>query len=142
MVERFGSAMLAVTKLESETHLAAVTGELDLASVDDIGERLRRIECPTTLLDLSEVTFLDAHSLGVLLELRREIEERGDRFVVTGAHGVARRVFAVAGFSACLEPLSSTCTPPMGCRRGRRTQRPGRSGARAPVDERDGATTG
>lgn len=79
---------------------AALSGEIDLASVDPIERELApTIDPPPAVLvlDLREVTFLDSSGLRLILRLDRSQREAGGHLaVVRGGRRVAR-VFELTG---------------------------------------------
>ena len=88
-----------------EGPVLVLTGELDIATIDQlraaVGEVLsaagRSLE-----LDLAEITFLDSSGLGVLVELRNLLRERGGSLTIGAASRPAVRVIEMAGLSAAL----------------------------------------
>lgn len=83
------------------TKVVHVTGELDIS----VSERFRRLlieaSGPVVRVDLSEVTLIDASSVGALVCAKQEIEAQGHQLSVTGARGMVRRVLDLCGLS-CL----------------------------------------
>jgi anti-sigma B factor antagonist len=70
------------TRLESNVTLIAVSGELDLASADQLDKAIRDAEQSATgwiVIDLEDLGFMDSTGLGVLLQARRRASENGDR---------------------------------------------------------------
>lgn len=85
---------------------AALSGEVDLSTVEEVEEKLRSaIDGAPGLLvmDLREVTFLDSSGLRMVLKANRELSENGGRLVVVqGARRVAK-VFELTGAHEELE---------------------------------------
>jgi anti-sigma B factor antagonist len=70
------------TRLESNVTVIAVSGELDLASADQLDKAIRDAEQSATgwiVIDLEDLGFMDSTGLGVLLQARRRASENGDR---------------------------------------------------------------
>jgi anti-anti-sigma factor len=68
-----------------------LAGELDICVAEDVQALL---DCaavraaPTTIVDLSDVTFIDAHSIGLILAAWESTLRQGRTLGVKGAHGV------------------------------------------------------
>ena len=70
------------SRLESNVTVIAVSGELDLASADQLDKAIRDAERSTTgwiVIDLEDLRFMDSTGLGVLLQARRRATENSDR---------------------------------------------------------------
>ena len=94
------------TTEESYGRLASLTGEIDLSTVDDAGERLREAisgSDGTLAVDLREVTFLDSSGLRLLLQLNREMGDAGRRMVVVQGPRRVARVFELTGAESELD---------------------------------------
>ena len=79
--------------------LLTVSGEVDLASGRTLEQRLDEhaaVDRDLTV-DLSEVRFIDAAGLGLLLEARRRVTERGGRFSVARTSPSLERLLALTG---------------------------------------------
>jgi anti-sigma B factor antagonist len=73
---------LIKTRLEPDLTIIAVTGELDLASANQLDSSIREAEQNTTgwiVVDLGDLRFLDSTGLNVLLQTRRRANENGNR---------------------------------------------------------------
>lgn len=81
---------------EEGRHLVRLEGELDLANGAALRDALVEIAGSTVVVDLEELTFLDAAGLGALIQAKQRIEEQGDRLVLCNARGVVARVLRVA----------------------------------------------
>ena len=74
------------------------TGELDLATLHPLAAAMRSCDDGArVVIDLANVTFLDSSVLSLLAESHRRCE-----VTVTGARGVLRRTFEVAGMDSML----------------------------------------
>lgn len=86
--------------------VAALSGEVDLAAVDGVEERIRTAitDQPDVLvLDLREVDFLDSSGLRLVLALDREQRDRGARLVVVRGGRRVARVMELTGADRQLE---------------------------------------
>src|SRR5689334_12489933 len=74
-----------------------VRGELDLATADHVADRLRRLRerGAAVLLDLDELTFIDAAGLRVILTAASVARNDGWAFAVTRGSAPVRRLFAI-----------------------------------------------
>ena len=69
-------------------------GELDIANAADLGAVLSEAVArnPHVIADLSDLTFIDCASLGVLVRARTRAREAGGDLVLAGARGRLRRL--------------------------------------------------
>ena len=78
--------------------VVTLRGELDIADAADLGavvweEAVARN--PHVIADLSDLTFVDCASLGVLVRARTRAREAGGDLVLAGARGKVGRVLAL-----------------------------------------------
>jgi anti-sigma B factor antagonist len=84
------------TRLEGDAIIVAISGELDLASTDQLDEAIRYAEQMASVrrivVDLDELSYLDSAGLSVLLEARRRARDNGNhiRFVPSRHDQVTR----------------------------------------------------
>lgn len=94
-----GSTLLSQTH-EGDRLVVHLRGELDLSCRDQLARELDGMLVATagaTLqLDLAEVTFLDAATLGVLARVSVRARERGTAIVVSSLQPLHRRIFEIA----------------------------------------------
>ena len=67
-------------KVDDETHVIAVTGEIDLFTAPEFKQRMSELidaGRSRLVVDLSETTFIDSSSLGVLIGAHRRLKLRG-----------------------------------------------------------------
>ena len=84
--------------------VVCLAGELDIATVELEPLLLRVAEsgpAATIVLDMSEVLFIDAYSIGVIVRAWAAARARGRVLQVDGLRGLPARVFRLVG----LEPL-------------------------------------
>jgi anti-sigma B factor antagonist len=70
------------TRLESDVTIIAVSGELDLASADQLDQAIRAAEESATgsiVINLDDLRFMDSTALGVLLQARRRARDDSNR---------------------------------------------------------------
>ena len=72
-------------------------GELDLATADLVADRLRRLRehGAGVVLDLDELSFIDAAGLRVILTAANDARNDGWAFAVTRGSAPVRRLFAI-----------------------------------------------
>ena len=81
-------------------------GELDLASVATLASELKKAAASgaeRTVLDLTELRFIDSSGLRVLVAAHGHGD---DRLVIQGATGQVLRMLEVTGLGSLLEPAS------------------------------------
>ncbi|GIH95061.1 anti-sigma factor antagonist [Planobispora siamensis] len=94
--------------------LVTVTGELDIATrpeLCDYVDRLLRPRPGTLVLDLSEVTFMDACGLGALIILRRHATERGTRLAICGASPAVSSVISMTELTSFFPVCPEAAAP-------------------------------
>lgn len=87
---------IEVTELRETARVRlAVRGELDLATADQVAERLRALRGrgEAVLLDLDELEFMDAAGLRVVLSAAEEARKDGWSFTVTRGSAPVRRLY-------------------------------------------------
>jgi anti-anti-sigma factor len=82
-----------------------VAGDLDLAAAPRLVEALRDLEQQACLivLDLREITFLDAAGVHVIVDASIGARRDGRRLLLVGASAWVQRVFALTGTSHQVE---------------------------------------
>lgn len=86
-------------------------GEIDIATVPLWEERIAQAEASNAaqiLIDLREVSFMDASGLKVLLRAHARSQANGDRLRLSEAPPQVRRLFELAGIRATLPFVSPT----------------------------------
>jgi anti-sigma B factor antagonist len=86
-----------------------VAGEFDIGTQPILRQALSRAHAANAdvLLDLSDVTFVDASSLGVLMDARRTLAERGHAFRIVNPARAVLRVLALTDLTSVLMPASA-----------------------------------
>ncbi len=78
--------------------VVAPRGELDLATADQLSERLAEHEGAALLvLDLRGLTFMDSSGVALVLEHQRRAEAAGKDFRLVAGVGEVQRLFEVTG---------------------------------------------
>lgn len=81
--------------------IVAVTGEVDVSNVDELAEVTYSLPNAALglVLDLSETTYIDSATIGLLFRLYSSLRRRGQALrVVCPAGSSARRVLELTGF--------------------------------------------
>ena len=89
--------------------VVTLRGELDIANAADLGAVLSEAVArnPHVIADLSDLTFIDCASLGVLVRARTRAREAGGDLVLAGARGRMWRVLALP-FLAGVFPVDAS----------------------------------
>jgi anti-sigma B factor antagonist len=80
-------------RTKGDTVTALLVGELDLAAREEVVAKLSATAASKVVVDLSDLTFVDAAGVQTLLVAKRAISGRGRSVELRGAQGVVRRVF-------------------------------------------------
>ena len=102
IAERHGSTIAYGIRSErsgEDIFVVSLAGEHDLYTAPKVQEALRGVIAAgarTTVVDLTETTFLDSTMLHVLLSARNELRDGGRLLLVTNDETV-KRVFEIAG---------------------------------------------
>ncbi len=83
-----------------DVHVVALSGELDIVSVDFLTAVLEEVDGSTIVVDLSGLTFMDCRGIAALVVAKNRVlaSELG-QFVLTGPSGIVRKVLEVAGLN-------------------------------------------
>jgi len=88
--------------------LVRPAGELDIATAGGLRDRLRaavELEGVSTIVvDFSDVTFVDAYSIGVIVSAWNEAAARGRLLRVVRLSGMAAKLFVAVGLGALCSP--------------------------------------
>jgi anti-sigma B factor antagonist len=82
----------------------SLRGELDLASADSVAERLRSLRetHQSVVLDLDELTFMDASGVRLVVAASHHHASESGLFAVTRGSQAVRRLFSVVGLDGAL----------------------------------------
>jgi anti-sigma B factor antagonist len=87
-------------QIDEETHVVAVTGEIDLFTAPEFKQRMSRpIDegVQRLVVDLSRTTFIDSSSLGVLIGAHRRLKQRNGSLVVVCDNDTIVKTFKITG---------------------------------------------
>ena len=90
---------------QSDQVVAALTGELDLATVGEMKASLAEAATDVgghVVLDMSAVTFIDAAALGVLVEAANKSQASGGSFGLRNLTPAVERVLRITGLHESL----------------------------------------
>jgi anti-sigma B factor antagonist len=87
-----------IERAEGDRAWITLRGELDLATVDEVRDRLDALRAAgrPVVLDLDHLTFMDSTGIRLVLEAVRHSDRDGWRFEVTRGSTSVRRIFASA----------------------------------------------
>jgi anti-sigma B factor antagonist len=89
---------IRVDRPAADSAIVAVVGDADLHSAPELGDRLTDLMdegVNTLVLDLSETTFVDSMTLGVLLASVKRLRTTGGRLEVVVPRTDIRRIFEI-----------------------------------------------
>jgi anti-sigma B factor antagonist len=101
---------LSSASLDGGTPVVEVRGELDLIAAPKLSRRLLDATSKRggdVVLDLSEATFVDSTTLGVLVGTARRLARHRARLVVVASHPHIVRVFELTGLHRVLTLVAS-----------------------------------
>jgi anti-sigma B factor antagonist len=87
-------------RISADTHVVAVTGEIDLFTAPEFKARMSRpIDdgVDRVIVDLSATTFIDSSSLGVLIGAHRRLKQRDGSLVVVCDNEAIVKTFKITG---------------------------------------------
>ena len=107
--------------VDGETHVVAVTGEIDLFTAPEFKQRVSApIDAGRTnvIVDLTETTFIDSSSLGVLIGAHRRLRRLEGSLVIVCSNDAIVKTFRITGLDGVFtlagsvdEALSDDATP-------------------------------
>ena len=107
-IPRCGPASLRWSlRCRGDAVVVSLAGELDVASAELEPLLLRLAEsgpASTIVLDLSELGFIDAYGVGIIVSAWKTAKARGRVLQVDGARGLPARVFRLVGLEPVLAP--------------------------------------
>jgi anti-anti-sigma factor len=93
----------------SQPTSARLSGELDLAAVADVGRRLLEVDGDVEL-ECSELTFIDAAGLRLLVAIHRRCDDRGATLAIVNPARCVVRLLALTGLDGVLTVRQATVT--------------------------------
>ena len=92
------------------THIVAVAGEIDLFTAPEFKQRVSApIDRGRTrvVVDLTETTFIDSSSLGVLIGAHRRLRRLGGELVIVCSHEAIIKTFRITGLDGVFTIVGS-----------------------------------
>ena len=90
-------------RVDNETHIVAVTGEIDLFTAPEFKQS---VSAPIdagrrhVIVDLTETTFIDSSSLGVLIGAHRRLRRLGGSLVIVCSNDAIAKTFRITGLDS------------------------------------------
>src|SRR6187551_1185543 len=87
-------------KVDDETHVIAVTGEIDLFTAPEFKQRMSELidaGRSRVVVDLTETTFIDSSSLGVLIGAHRRLRRLEGSLVIVCSNDAIAKTFRITG---------------------------------------------
>lgn len=94
---------------DGAVHLA-LTGELDLSTVDKVEDELRRVEdggAETVVLDLTALSFLDSTGLRTIVTADQRARKHGRRLAIVKGPDTVHRVFTITRLDERLDMVEA-----------------------------------
>lgn len=92
------------TEAEGRYQVLTVLGEVDIATVPQLSERIAELsQSGYLVLDLTETDFMDSSGLRLLLETRERFDDEGRAFRLAISGGPIARLLDVTGLLTHLE---------------------------------------
>src|SRR3954466_13986370 len=97
-------------RLDPETHIVSVAGEIDLFTAPEFKQRVSapidegRTQC---IVDLTETTFIDSSSLGVLIGAHRRLLGLEGALVIVCANDAIVKTFRITGLDGVFSIVST-----------------------------------
>lgn len=118
----------SAARVGADVWWVAVTGEIDLSTAEEV---VRQVEVARGLpglrqviVDLTHTRFLDAHGVGALVRVERDLEAIGLRLKLIGAAGLVERVLGLSGLGHRPEDPTDRLEVPPGSPPPRADRRP------------------
>jgi anti-sigma B factor antagonist len=93
-----------------DTHIVSVTGEVDLFTAPEFKQRVTvpiAAGIDNVIVDLTETTFIDSSSLGVLIGAHRRLKGRGGRLIVACDDEAIVKTFRITGLDGVFQLVDS-----------------------------------
>ena len=97
-------------KVDDDTHVLAVTGEIDLFTAPEFKQRMSALidaGRSRIVVDLTQTTFIDSSSLGVLIGAHRRLKLRGGSLVVVCSDEAISKTFKITGLDGVFTLVKS-----------------------------------
>jgi anti-sigma B factor antagonist len=89
-------------RVDGKAHVVAVSGEVDLFTAPEFKQRVTApigAGIDHVIVDLTQTTFIDSSSLGVLIGAHRRLQQRGGRLVVACDNEAILKTFRITGLN-------------------------------------------
>jgi anti-anti-sigma factor len=110
MVARMSARAISLVRHEGDACVVALSGEHDLASVEDLTDALAQAaSSPGMIVDLSSTAFIDSAVLGALITSHREAASDGRRWALVignGSGAAVRRILELTGLDGVMPVYS------------------------------------
>ena len=96
--------------VDSDTHVVAVTGEIDLFTAPEFKQRVAApIDAGRThvVVDLTGTTFIDSSSLGVLIGAHRRLRRQEGSLVIVCSNDAIVKTFRITGLDSVFTIVST-----------------------------------
>ena len=96
-----------------DTHVVSVSGEVDLFTAPEFKQRVMApigAGVEHVIVDLTETTFIDSSSLGVLIGAHRRLKSRGGRLIVACNSEAIVKTFRITGLDGVFRLVDSVKT--------------------------------
>ena len=97
-------------RVGDDAHLIAVRGEIDLFTAPEFKQRVMApiaAGIERVVVDLTETTFIDSSSLGVLIGAHRRLKLRGGSLVIVCDNDAITKTFRITGLDGVFTIVSS-----------------------------------
>ena len=107
-----------LSEREGRAHILRPVGELDLDTVEEFEDELRRVEAtdaPEICVDLSRVNFIDSHGIKLFINASARCREHAGRLMLLRGPEAVQRTFQTTGLESRLPfapRLAPTLTEP------------------------------
>ena len=96
--------------VEGKAHVVEVSGEVDLFTAPEFKQRVTApiaAGVDHVIVDLTQTTFIDSSSLGVLIGAHRRLQQRGGRLVVACDNEAIVKTFRITGLDGVFAIVDS-----------------------------------
>jgi anti-sigma B factor antagonist len=97
-------------RIEGKAHVLAVSGEVDLFTAPEFKQRVTApiaAGIDHVIVDLTQTTFIDSSSLGVLIGAHRRLQQRGGRLIVACDSEAIVKTFRITGLDGVFTIVKS-----------------------------------
>ena len=98
---------LVIAPYDVGTRIIRVAGELDVTTAPALGQLLSQFEAGSVTIDMSEVTFIDAAIIGILVKTNTRRRRTNGKLTVFGARPLIQRLFGITGLADLFPPIPS-----------------------------------